>query len=192
MRVKWALCGSVDEWHFCEQDLGQMSIHYPVPYVLLQWQGVLKLQIHGHDVSPTVGPYECGGILLPGVHLPRSMTRWLSRMGKASTTFALAMVMKGPSFLEPGISLTLCSNGFWVSDPTQFWKLGRGSRLLLGKAAFSLMIIPPCVLSPFILFLSVMQFVSQLAAYLFASRINLCYWLALYSLQSGPGCTGTL
>ena len=44
---------------------------------------------------------------LPSVHLPQSMTVWLP---KARRTSALAVVIRGPSLLKPGISVS--SSGF--------------------------------------------------------------------------------
>ncbi|KAB0340085.1 hypothetical protein FD754_023417, partial [Muntiacus muntjak] len=56
-------------------------------------------QIAGHDVSPTRGPDECGRGFSAKCTLTPVTTMWLP---KARRTCALAVVIRGPSFLVPG------------------------------------------------------------------------------------------
>ena len=70
-------------------------------------RAMTMFQTAGHDDSPSLGPYECGG----GFSAKHTLTPVNDRVAsKARRTSALAVVIRGPSLLMPGISV--CSNGF--------------------------------------------------------------------------------
>ena len=70
-------------------------------------RAMTMFQTAGHDDSPTLGPYECGG----GFSAKCALTPVNERVAsKARRTSALAVVIRGPSLLMPGISVS--RNGF--------------------------------------------------------------------------------
>ena len=66
-------------------------------------RAMTMFQTAGHDHSPTLGPYECGG----GFSAKCTLTPVNDRVAsKARRTSALAVVIRGPSLLMPGISVS--------------------------------------------------------------------------------------
>ena len=83
-----------------------------IPYTDLRHRSnnrraMTMFQTAGHDDSPTLGPYGCGG----GFSAKCALTPVNERVAsKARRTSALAVVKRGPSLLMPGISVS--RNGF--------------------------------------------------------------------------------
>ena len=70
-------------------------------------RAMVMFQTAGHDDSPSLGPYGCGG----GFSAKCALTSVNDCVAsKARRTSALAVVIRGPSLLMPGISVS--RNGF--------------------------------------------------------------------------------
>ena len=70
-------------------------------------RAMVMFQTAGHDDSPSLGPYGCGG----GFSAKCALTPGNDHVAsKARRTSALAVVIRGPSLLMPGISVS--RNGF--------------------------------------------------------------------------------